>query len=269
MVRSPARVRRGLGLFAAVLALVVGSASVPAPTRAAAVDVSMETNIRSWINRDRAARGLRALRVDMRLDGLSGERASWMAATGKLTHDGLDGSVCDAMTKRAIHWYRCGEDIGFTSASWGTKSAAYLYSLWRHSPGHWALIMSSSFNYVGVGVARRSNGSTYAAIVFLEGPDRTRPTARMKTRTRSGTNLRFTWSGSDTRLQTHTAGIRDYNIQLRVDQGTYVQIRTATKKTSLSLLHRARGHWYSVRVQARDRNGNLSAWSRGLRAWVP
>jgi uncharacterized protein YkwD len=268
MLPSPARVRRGLALSAAVLVLVVGSASLPAPTRAA-VDTSMESSIRSWINRDRAARGLRALRVDSRLDALSGDRAAWMATAGKLTHDGLDGSACNAMTRRAIYWYRCGEDIGYTTASWGPKSAAYLYNLWRHSSSHWALMMSSKFNYFGVGVARRSNGATYAAIVFLEGPDRTRPVARMRTRAVSGTNIRFTWSATDTRLQTHTAGIKNYNVELRVDNGAYVQIRTATTKTSLSLLHRPRGHWYTVRVQARDHHGNLSAWSRGLRAWVP
>lgn len=274
MQSAPARIRRDLALVAAVLLLVVSSVSVPAPTLAAvdtsvAVGGSMEASIRSWINRDRAAHGLHALRVDLRLDGLSGERASWMASAGKLTHDGLDGSACDAMTKRSIYWYGCGEDIGFTTASWGTQSAAFLYNLWRHSPAHWALMMSSRFNYFGVGVARRSNGSTYSAIVFLEGPDHTRPIARMRTRTVSGTNLKFTWSATDTRLQTHTAGIKDYNIELRIDNGTYVQIRTSTSKTSLSLLHRARGHWYSVRVQARDKRGNLSVWSSGLRTWVP
>lgn len=255
-------------MVAAALLLVAGSATLPPPTQGA-VDVSMEQSIRSWINRDRAARGLRPLRVDLRLEGLSGARAAWMAAKGQLTHDGLDGSICNAMTKRSIYWYRCGEDIGMTTASWGPQSAAYLYNLWRHSPGHWALMMSSRFNYVGVGVARRSNGSTYAAIVFLEGPDRTRPIARMRSRTVNGRNLRFTWSATDPRLQTHTAGIRDYNVELRVGNGAYVRIRTATTNTSVSLLHRARGHWYSVRVQARDRRGNLSAWSRGLRAWVP
>jgi uncharacterized protein YkwD len=265
---APARIPRGLAVYAAVLVLVVGSISLPSPTRAA-VDASMESSIRSWINRDRAARGLRALRGDMRLDALSGERALWMASKGKLTHESLDGSACDAMTKRSIYWYRCGEDVGFTTATWGPTSAAFLYNLWRHSPGHWALMMSSKFNYIGVGVARRSNGSTYAAIVFLEGPDRTRPIAKMRTRKVTGTSLKFTWSATDTRLQTHTAGIKNYNVALRVGNGAYVQIRTATTKTSLSLLHRARGHWYSVRVQARDKRGNLSAWSSGLRAWVP
>ncbi len=264
----PARVRRGLAAFAAVLVLTAITISVPAPTRAA-VDTSMESKIRSWLNHDRALHGLRALRADSRLDTLSGDRAVWMASKGQLTHNGLDGSACSAMSKRAIYWYQCGEDIGWTNANWGLASAKYIYNLWRHSPTHWALMMSSRFNYVGIGVARRSDGSTYSSLVFLEGPDRTRPIAHMRTKTVSGRNIKWTWSATDTRLQTHTAGIKSYNVEVRVDNGAYVQIRTNTIKTSLSLLSRPRGHWYTVRVQAKDRRGNLSGWTHGLRAWVP
>jgi uncharacterized protein YkwD len=268
MQSAPARGRRILAVVAAVLVLTSATATQPAPAKAS-VETSMESSLLSWMNRDRKAHGLRALRPDSRLTGLSGERASWMASRGTLTHSSVGGSACDAMTARSISWYRCGEDIGFTTATWGTASAKFLYTLWRHSAAHWALMMSTHYNYVGIGVARRSNGSTYASIVFLEGPDRTRPIAKMRTRKVSGRTISYTWSATDTRLQTHTAGIKNYNVELRVDNGPYVQIRTATTRTSLSLLHRARHHWYTIRVQARDRRGNLSAWSHGLRAWVP
>jgi uncharacterized protein YkwD len=268
MQSAPARGRRVLAVVAAVLVLAAAAAILPAPTKAS-TEASMESSLLYWMNRDRTARGLAPLRIDTRLVGLSGERAGWMAASGLLTHNSVDGSACNAMTTRSIYWYRCGEDIGFTTATWGTASAKFIYNLWRHSPAHWALMMSSRYNYVGIGVARRSNGATYASIVFLEGPDRTRPIARMRTRSVSGTTVRFTWSATDSRLQTHTAGIRNYNVQLRVDNGPWTQIRSATTRTSVSLLHRARGHWYTVRVQARDRRGNLSAWSHDLRAKVP
>jgi uncharacterized protein YkwD len=268
MQSAPARGRRRLAVVAAVLVLAAVTATLPAPAQAS-TETSMEGALLSWMNRDRLAHGLRPLRLDGRLVLLSGERAGWMASRNLLTHDSVDGSACSAMTTRSIGWYRCGEDIGFTTATWGTTAARYIYRLWRTSAPHWALMMSSHYNYVGIGVARRSNGATYASIVFLEGTDRTRPLARMRTRSVTGRTIRYTWSATDPRLQTHTAGIRDYNVQLRVDNGAYVQIRTATTSTSLSLLHRARGHWYTIRVQARDRRGNLSAWSHGLRAWVP
>ncbi len=268
MQSAPARGRRGLAVVAAVLALSAITISLPAPIQAS-TESTMESSLRSWINRDRAAHGLRALRSDSRLAGLAGERATWMASRGTLSHNSVDGQACDAMTKRAIYWYRCGEDIGMTTASWGSTAAKFVYKLWRHSPAHWALMMSSRYNYLGVGVARRSNGSTYASIVFIEGPDRTAPIARMKTRSVSGRTVRFTWTASDPRLQTHTAGVKSYDVALRIDLGAYVQIRTGTTQTSLTLTHRTRGHWYTVRVRARDKRGNLSAWSTGKRAWVP
>jgi uncharacterized protein YkwD len=267
MQSAPARGRRGLAVVAAVLVLSAISVSLPAPTQASA-ESTMESSLRSWISRDRTARGLRPLRNDARLAGLSGDRATWMAARRTLTHTSADGNVCNALTKRSIYWYRCGEDIGWATG-WGSTTAKYVYKLLRGSPSHWALLMSSRFNYVGVGVARSSDGRTYVSIVFIEGPDRTAPIPRMRTRSVSGRTVRFTWSAADVRLQTHTSGLKNFNVALRVDNGPYVQIRTGTTRTSLTLLHRARGHWYTVRIQARDRRGNLSAWSVGKRAWVP
>ena len=268
MQSAPARGRRGLAVVAAVFVLTAISVGLPTPTQAS-TESTMESSLRTWISRDRVARGLRPLRNDSRLAGLAGERATWMAVKGKLSHNSVDGSACDAMSKRSIYWYRCGEDIGFTTATWGTQSAKFIYTLWRHSPAHWALLMSSRFNYVGVGVARRSNGTTYSSIVFIEGPDRTAPIPRMRTRSVIGRTVRFTWSATDVRLQTHTSGVKNYNVALRIDNGPYVQIRTGTTRTSLTLLHRLHGHWYTVRIQARDNRGNLSGWSTGKRAWVP
>jgi len=252
----------------AVLVLAAVTATLPPPAKAS-TETSMESSLLYWLNRDRRAHGLRSLRLDARLVNLSGERAGWMAAQGVLSHSSYDGAPCDAMTVWAIRWYRCGEDIGFTTATWGTTSAKYIYSLWRNSAPHWALMMSSRYNYVGIGVARRSNGATYASILFLEGPDRTRPVARVRSRSVSGTTVSFTWGATDPRLQTHTAGVRDYYVQLRVDNGPWVLIRTATTRTAITLTGRAHGHWYALRVLARDMRLNASAWSSDLRAWVP
>ncbi len=114
-----------------------------------------------------------------------------------------------------------------------------------------------------------ASATTYATIAFLEGADRTAPWGRMRTKSVSGTTIRFTWAGSDPLLQTHTAGLRDFNVQYRVDSGAWTQIRTATTATSIALSSRRHGHYYTIRVQARDRRGNLSSWSAGLWVWVP
>lgn len=259
--------RRRLLALASLLAMLLLAVGVPAPAGAVtttSTDTVMETALRSMINRDRSARGLRPLRGDSRLAGFAGERASWMAATGRMTHDSVDGTACQGFVKRAIRWYRCGEDIGWTTAAWGSRAAANLYSLWKHSPTHWALMMSPRFNYVGVGFAYRSSSrQTFGSIVFLEGPDRTPPVAKMASKRSIVTTVHFAWSDWDPRLQTHTAGIRDFNIGYQVDGGPIRVIRTATTQHSITLPARARGHTYTVRVQARDRAGNLSGWSTG------
>jgi uncharacterized protein YkwD len=255
--------------LAAVLLVTVAGVSAPAPVNAS-TETSMESSLQAWINRDRVDLGLQPLRLDVRLDTLAGERASWLAAHGVLSHESVDGTVCDALTTRAISWYLCGEDIGYTTYPLGSQAAASLYSMWKDSPSHWALLMSAQFNYVGIGVAYSSaTATTYASIAFLEGVDRTAPWARMRTRSVSGTTVRFSWAGSDPLLQTHTAGLRDFNVWYRVDGGAWKQVRTATTATSITLHSRRHGHYYWVRVQARDRQGNLSSWSAATRVRVP
>jgi hypothetical protein len=229
----------------------------------------MDVLLRVWTNRDRAALGLDPLRLDVRIETLAGGRAAWMADHGVMTHASVDGSLCDGFTTHAITWFTCGEAIGYTTYAWGPQAAASLYSMWRNSPEHWALLMSASYNYVGFGVSYDSgSGTTYSSIAFLEGPDRTPPVSRMSSKSVSGTTARFAWTGSDPLLQTHTARLQGFSVQYRVDSGVWKQIRTATTATSITLSSRHHGHYYSIRVQARDRRGNLSAWTSGSRVWV-
>lgn len=230
---------------------------------------SMDASILSWMNADRSAQGLRPFRLDSRIVALADERAAALAASGVLSHDTGTGTVCDELSPRRIVWYFCAEDIGTSNAAWGAAAAAHLYSMWKASPGHWAEIMSASSNYVGVGVAQRPDGSTWASIVFLEGPDRTTPIAKVVSRSRAGTAIHFRWEGQDPVLQTHTAGLRDFNVRYRVDGRSWRTIRTATRATGITLSGRAHRHAYWISIQADDRRGNLSAWSAPVRIWVP
>ena len=131
-------------------------------------------------------------------------------------------------------------------------------------------MFSSSYNYVGIGFAYRSaTKTTYASVVFTDSKDHTAPTARNVSLTRSGTTIRFAWTGADPRLQTRTAGLRSFDVQYRVGTGAWRTIRNDTTARSLTLYNRAHGHWYSFRVQSADRRGNLSKWTSATRVWVP
>lgn len=265
--RTPARA--GVVAVAAFLIATFGVIGSPAPARAS-TESTMESALRTWINNDRAAYGLRPLRHDSRLDTLAGERAGWMADHAKLTHTSYLGTIDQAYNTLGIRWYLCGEDVGATTYPWGLQAASNLYSMWKHSSTHWAQLMSTHYNYMGIGVAYRSStGTTYASITFLEGPDRTAPWAKMVSKSRSGTTIYFSWTGADYLLQTHTSGLKNFDVQYKKGSGTWTTIRSGTTARSITLYSRAHGYYYYLRVRARDWRGNLRGWSSAMSIWVP
>ena len=192
-----------------------------------------------------------------------------MASTGELSHVSYGGEVPDAVADTGIRAYTTGEVVGMTSGAIGAEAARSIYGLWKGSPMHWALLMSSTYNYLGIGFAVRSSGGTYVSIVFAEAPDVTAPAAWMTRAAVNRTTVSFGWSGRDNLLQTHTAGLRNFDVEYRVDGGPWKTLRTATTSTSIVLSARPRGHTYSIRVRDRDRRDNVSAWSAARSVRVP
>ncbi|HEU0242532.1 MAG TPA: CAP domain-containing protein [Candidatus Limnocylindrales bacterium] len=240
-----------------------------APTASASTASNMESQILTWMNRDRVAAGLVAYRRDGKLAYVAGKRAARMASLRTLSHTAAGPNLGYQLSSYGVQWYDWGEAIGATSYPWGSKAAANLYSMWKASAPHRALMMSTGFNYIGIGVARASNGSTYASIVFTDSKDHTGAVGKNVSVSASGTTVSYAWTGADVRLQKRTAGLRSFDVQYRVDGGTWRTIRNDTTNRGLSLANRARGHWYGFRVQAADQRGNLGSWSREAKVWVP
>lgn len=245
-----------LGLALSLLAATPAAAG-------ASLATTPERQIMTMVNEARAARGLVVLRSDYRLWTLADERAVAMASAELLSH-GVGGSLQSSLNAKGIQWYGHGEVIAFTS-----DSAASLFELWATSPSHWALLTSSTFNYLGIGVTVSSSGLTYGSIVLTASKDRTGARATMVNGTVSGDDVHWTWRGSDPALQTHTAGFRDFTVQQRTDRGAWVTVSTGTTSTARSAVNRARGHWYGLRVRGRDQAANVGPWSPELRVWVP
>jgi uncharacterized protein YkwD len=222
-----------------------------------------------WLNTDRKAHRLAPLRVWTPLATLATTRAGRMATAGVMSHDVAGGPVGNALTSAGLPWFGYGEIIGESTYTWGTPSANNLYGMWKASPTHHAIMFSRSYNYVGAGFVRRSDGSTWASVVFTESPDHTAPAAYNGRVSRSGTTISYAWSGKDVLLQTHTAGIRSYDVEYRVDDGAWKLIRNNTTSRSVKIANRPAGHWYWFRVQSADRRGNLSRWTAAVRVWVP
>jgi uncharacterized protein YkwD len=268
----------GLALAAMTASTIVGPAVVSGSGTTSTTSTTTPTSptagtvegyLIAWTNRDRVARGLRPLQLWGSLRSVATTRAGTLASLGTLSHTAA-GNLSAQLTSAGAQYYTWGEDLGWSSYPWGLDVAKSLYSMWRNSSSHWALLMSSRFNYFGIGLAYRwSAHATYASIVFTESRDHTAPRAAIVDRGRSGTTAWFRWRGYDPVLQTHTAGLRNFDVVYRVDWGTWRVIRWGTTSTSISLPYRPHGHYYTIRVRARDRNGNVGAWSTPSRVWIP
>jgi uncharacterized protein YkwD len=265
----PSSARRRLAFATPAALIAIFAISVAAPTATATSASTAESSVIGWINSARSARGLVPLRYDSDLASISGLRASRMASANTMSHT-IGGNLSSQLNAYGVRWFRYGENVGWSTASWPSGSARSIFNMWMNSSSHRALILSDRFNYVGVGLASRSSGAkTFASAVFAETTDHTRAVARVTRATRSGDDARWAWSGYDPRLQTHTAGLRDYDIQYRVGYGSWILLRNDTTQASITIADRPHGRSYAIRVRATDRRGNVGAWSREARIWVP
>lgn len=275
--------RDGRSRHARLLAVVIGSVLastaglvVAAPvgpvrglTMAVPTAATLEGSLLAAVNADRTAIGLVPLRIDPRLRAIADTRSATLASLGVLTHAAA-GDLPTQLTAAGVTTETWGEDLGWTTYAWGTPATGNLLAMWRASPEHWALLMSATLNYVGVGLAlRSSDGATYASVVFTESPDHTPPVARVTSANRSGTTISFSWRGWDVPLQTHTTGLATFDVLYRASGGYWRVIRSRTTTTSVTIANRPPGHSYYLSVRARDRAGNLSSWSAPLHVWVP
>ena len=223
----------------------------------------------TWVNRDRDAAGLRPLRSDGDLATIAGLRAKRMASNNVLSHT-IGGNLTAQLNYYDVAWYRYGETIGYTTAAWTVDAAKSIYNSWKASPAHKALLMSTKFNYIGLGLAYRSSGNrTFGSAVMSESPDHTKAYARITRTARSGDDIRWDWTGYDPALQTHTAGLRDFDVQYRVGSGSWKTVRDNTTSRAMSLSNRTGGRYYGIRVRATDRRGNVGPWTPESRIWVP
>ena len=267
---SPGRSRALLALLTALVVALGAAATHPLPAAAGLSAASAEASLLAWTNRDRAALGLVPLRRDPALGAIARTRAGNLAASTILSHAAAGGDLAPALAAAGVQWFAWGENIAQWPGGLSSTAIARIYRSWRGSATHWALLMSPTMNYVGFKVTvRQSDDQTFASSVFTESRDHTAPGARIDSARRDGTTITFTWHGHDPLLQSHWAGLRDYDAWYRVDGGAWRLVRDNTTATSLRLVSRAPGHRYWLKVQARDRAGNVGRTSTPISVWVP
>jgi uncharacterized protein YkwD len=251
-----------IGLLAVLVMLLAGTwIATAGPVSATTTAQAMSAQILASVNADRRSAGLVALRLDARLVTFSADRSSWMATRGVLSHASWNGQPCSMYNLEHIAWYGCGEAIGYTTTAFGAAAAAALFNMWTASPDHNALIKSTAYNYIGIGVAyRAASHTTYASILFLDGPDRTKPIPSWTLQSQVGGTLHWKWTAYDPALQTHLAGVRNYDVDIRVNGGAWVHLRTNAAAGSCTMPHELPGSTWVLRIRARDNAGNVSGW---------
>jgi uncharacterized protein YkwD len=270
MTSTAAPLRRSRLPVLLALSLVAAVFAAPAPVAAAEpMTISgAESAMVAALNADRKAVGLIALQVDTRLMAIARARSVDMATKNYFSHTQPDGrNAFDLISAAKITWYSAGEIIAWNNYPTLETSVQAANSQWLNSPGHKKLIVSTSFNYVGVGLAvDAASGKKYWTAVFIKGPDRTgaRATTAAPSVTSGSTastkKVTVSWSGADVPLQVLTSGFHSYKVQRRVDGGAWTTVWSSTTTRSMTL-QLTLNHTYQFRVAARDKAGNWGSWS--------
>ena len=104
--------------------------------------------LRQEINRVRAHHGLPAVQLDGRLHGAARRLSGEMASTGVLDHTSPDGStLADRLAAAGWHGSSAGEDIAVA------PRPADVVGMWLASPPHRAILLSSAYRTIGLGIA--------------------------------------------------------------------------------------------------------------------
>jgi uncharacterized protein YkwD len=252
------------------LALLAAVLVAPAPTSADDTTTvsAAETAMVAALNADRTQRGLVPVRVDARLMAMARARSADMVANSYFSHTQPDGrNIFDIISASGITWFGAGEIIAWNNYPTLDTSLQRANLDWLNSPDHYAIVTSTSYNYVGVGLAvDPATGKKLWTAVYLKGPDRTGANATAKTPSvtagsrSSRRRVNVTWSGADVRLQVLTSGLYTFRVQRRTDSGPWLTVKSSTTRTSFSF-DLPRHHTYQFRIQARDRAGNWGFWS--------
>jgi|SoiMethySBSTD1v2_1073268.scaffolds.fasta_scaffold608064_2 uncharacterized protein YkwD len=156
-------------LIVAVSCLLVAFCAVPLAATAAPeprLDGREHAIVRA-INRQRARYGLAKVRSNRRLARAADFHSSEMLDADYFAHESRDGSPFDRRVRRYVSYRAIGETLAMVGGC-GKGSARRIVRMWMRSPGHRAVLLSSSFRRVGLGKRAGDFAGNHACLVTAD-----------------------------------------------------------------------------------------------------
>jgi uncharacterized YkwD family protein/spore coat assembly protein SafA len=128
------------------------------------IDVkTMENQVIKLVNQARVNAGLQPFTANWELSRVARYKSQDMANKGYFDHTSPTyGSPFTMMQNFGIKFTAAGENIAM-----GQRTAQEVMNSWMNSPGHRGNILNPSFNQIGVGLAKNSNGMCYWTQQFI------------------------------------------------------------------------------------------------------
>lgn len=124
---------------------------------------SYEQQVVNLVNKERAAVGLPALKVNTKLSGVAELKAEDLRDKNYFAHNSPTyGSPFDMMKQYGVKYTTAGENIAK-----GQRTPESVMNGWMNSQGHKDNILNASFTEIGVGYVTDSNGTTYWVQMFI------------------------------------------------------------------------------------------------------
>jgi uncharacterized protein YkwD len=119
------------------------------------------------INRQRSKHGLKKLRASQRL-ARAADYHSWeMLDADYFAHESRDGGSFDRRVRRFANHRAVGETLAMLGGC-GRRAARQVVRMWMNSPGHRAILLSSSFRRVGIGKRKGNLDGSRACLVTAD-----------------------------------------------------------------------------------------------------
>jgi uncharacterized YkwD family protein/spore coat assembly protein SafA len=125
---------------------------------------TLENEVIKLVNKERAARGLQLLSTNWQLSRVARYKSQDMIDKNYFSHTSPTyGSPFNMMENFGLKFSSAGENIAY-----GQKTAQEVMNAWMNSPGHRANILSATYTQIGVGAAKKSNGTLYWTQMFIK-----------------------------------------------------------------------------------------------------